>query len=328
MKKINKTRKELSIPIKLLLILIFSCVFIIFGISNGFLINSFINGSLNEIVVNSIYTIITGIIYLVILLILIRDKDIDKTKSFKWYINCILISLIVNLIISAITIFTLGADKESSINYLIGFSMFPLIGIVSTINVVKHVNKDTVGWKQIFYKNGNIHKINNSKDYYRVNTPVEFEKKLLLSVYKNEFLNILVVIGGMLFIIFISIYHMINSNGYPSDLIEMRSERLFGTIFFLMIIFLAFGIPIVAYYLANAIKKIKVVRNHDYIAFHAIVSSVKNNKLSIYDKNKHYKYNYCTCVGIKEKDVNNTEAILIFIPDDVFLFPDNKIYNK
>ena len=89
MKKINKTRKELSIPIKLLLILIFSCVFIIFGISNGFLINSFINGSLNEIVVNSIYTIITGIIYLVILLILIRDKDIDKTKSFKWYINII-----------------------------------------------------------------------------------------------------------------------------------------------------------------------------------------------------------------------------------------------
>ena len=73
-------------------------------------------------------------------------------------------------------------------------------------------------------------------------------------------------------------------------------------------------------------KKIRVVKNHEYIAYHAIVPSVNNGRIGIYHKGKQFTYKYCTCVGIKEKEVKDTKAILVFVPDDVFLFPENEEY--
>ena len=116
------------------------------------------------------------------------------------------------------------------------------------------------------------------------------------------------------------------TNNVAANLVRIRAKRSFGFILFLSIFFLAFAIPIVAFYIANALKKIRVVRKHEYIAYHVIISSVTSGKISIYDKNKSFRYNYCTCVGIKEKDIHDTPATLIFIPDDVLLFPDNEEY--
>ena len=258
-----------------------------------------------------------------------RNKDIENDKPLKWYINSILISLTLNSIITAVTIFTLQPG-DGIINYIIGFCIFPFIGIITTPNIVKYAKKDTEKWKHIFYKNGNLESIKDSKDYYRVKTPVSFEKKILRAVYKEQFLNMLVVIGFMLFIIYLSVHHMITDQSYTNDvvtnIIHTRANRSFGFILFMMIIFLAFGIPIIAFYITNALKKIKIVKNHEYIAYHAIVSSVTNNKITIFDGNKRFNYKYCTCVGIKEKDIHNTRATLIFVPDDLLLFPDNEKY--
>lgn len=327
MKKINKKRKELSIGILLILILLFTVIYLCFGICIGFLINAFLNESIDDVLINLLFTLIVGIIYFVLLFILIRDKDILGVKPRKWYVNCILISLTLNLIITAMTIFTLQPG-DGIINYIIGFCIFPFIGIITTPNVVKYVKKDTEKWKSILYSKGNLHKIKESKDYYRLQTPVSFEKKILLEVYKHQILNILVVIGIMVFIIFLSVHHMISDYSYTdnvvTNIIHTRANRRFGFIFFLMIIFLAFGIPIVAFYISNALKKIRVVKNHQYIAYHVIVSGVRDNKLTIYNKKIHYTYNYCTCVGIKEEEIHNTPAILVFIPDDVLLFPDSE----
>lgn len=327
MKKLNNKRKELSIGILLILILLFTVIYLCFGICIGFLINAFLNESIDDVLINLLFTLIVGIIYFVLLFILIRDKDIERIKPRKWYVNCILISLTLNLIITAMTIFTLQPG-DGIINYIIGFCIFPFIGIITTPNVVKYVKKDTEKWKSILYSKGNLHKIKNSKDYYRVDTPVSFEKKILLEVYKHQILNILVVIGIMVFIIFLSVHHMISDYSYTdnvvTNIIHTRANRRFGFIFFLMIIFLAFGIPIVAFYISNALKKIRVVKNHQYIAYHVIVSGVRDNKLTIYNKKIHYTYNYCTCVGIKEEEIHNTPAILVFIPDDVLLFPDSE----
>lgn len=325
MKKINKKRKKISTGILLILILLFSIVFLCFGICIGFLINAFLYN--DNILVSLLFTLIVGIIYFILLLILIRDKDNENVKTRKWYINCILISLTVNLIVVAMTVFTLQPG-DGIINYIIGFCIFPFIGIITTPNVVKYVKKDTEKWKSILYSKGNLHKIKNSKDYYRVDTPVSFEKKILLEVYKHQLLNILVVIGIMVFIIFLSVHHMISDYSYTdnvvTNIIHTRANRRFGFIFFLMIIFLAFGIPIVAFYISNALKKIRVVKNHQYIAYHVIVPAVRNGSIAIYHKNKHYEYKYCTCVGIREEEIHNTPAILVFIPDDVLLFPDSE----
>ena len=325
MKKINNKRKELSIGILLILILLFTVIYLCFGICIGFLIDAFLNESIDDVLINLLFTLIVGIIYFVLLFILIRDKDILGVKPRKWYVNCILISLTLNLIITAITVFALQSDN-GIINYIVGFSIFPFIGIITTPNIVKYVKKDTEKWKNIFYKNGNLDSIKNSKDYYRLQTPVSFEKKILLEVYKHQFLNVLVVIVIMLFVIFLGVNYMTTDHSYTSNIItnvvKIRAKKSFGFIFFLMIIFLVFGIPIITFYISNALKKIRVVKNHEYIAYHVIATSVNNSKITIYDKNKHYTYNYCTCVGIKEEEINNTPAILVFIPDDVLLFPE------
>ena len=330
MKKTNKTRqprKELSKGVLLILVLIFSVVFVFFGICIGFLINSFINFSLHDVIVNTIITLSVGIVYMSLLLALIRNKDNKKDKSSKWYINCILISVTMTFIVSAVTIF-IGGQGDNIINYLIGSAMFPLIGIITTPNILKYVKKDTTNWKKIFYDNGNIHNIKKSDDYYRIHTPVSFEKEILSVVYKEQLKNFFAVIGIMVLVSVAFFHHIMMKHSYSSGIVsaytEYRAEKAFGFIFFLMIFFLTFAIPLIAYYIANAIKKIKIVKNHEYIAFHAIVSSVRSGKISIYTKKNHYSYKYCTCVGIKEKNVHFIPATLIFIPDDVLLFPDDE----
>jgi hypothetical protein len=327
MKKVNKkARKELPTAIKLILVLIFPAVFLGFGICVGFLINSFINGSSDDIIANILLTLAVGAVYMLLLIVLIRNKDSENVKPRKWYINYILISLTLDLIVTAITVFTLG----NVINYLIGVGFFPLIGIISTPNIVKYVKKDTTGWKKIFYDKGNLHRSKATEEYYRVSTPVPFEKKILSAVYKEQLKNILVVVAVMVITIVIGLNYMSRDHSYAGNmierLIEYRARKAFGKVFFLMIFFAAFAIPIIAYYVSNALKKIRVVKNHEYIAYHAIIPGVKNGRVGFYNKNKHYEYKYCTCVGIREKEVNQTPATLIFIPDDVLLFPDNEEY--
>lgn len=323
MKKINKSkpRKKLPLALNLIIILLFAPAFIFFGICIGFLINSFLNKSISDIIGSTFLTILTGIIYIILLLILLRNSDSKNIKPVKWYINCILISLTINLIVPALTIITL--EEDNIINYIIGFCMFPLIGIITTPNIVKHVKTDKTRWKGILYKNGNLHEIKNSKDCYKVDTPVPYEKKILSAVYSEQIKNILVVVGIMAFVMVIGIHYMITEHSY-TNLIELRAKRSFGFIFFVMIFFSSFGIPIIAYYITHALKKISIVKKHEYMAYHVIVPRVNNGKIYIYDKNKHYKYKYCTCVGIREKDIDFTPATLVFIPDDVLIFADDK----
>lgn len=331
MKKKNKRkpRKKLSTGILLSIILLFSVLFICFGICNGFLINAMINESIKNVIIDLLFTLIAGIIYILVFIVLLRDKDIERVKPIKWYIDKILLSILFTFIVTAITVITLQ-PSDGIINSIVGFCIFPTIGIITTPNIVKYVKNDTQRWKHIFYKNGNLENIKDSKDYYRVETPVSFEKKILSSVYKHQILNILVVIAIMSIVVFACYHYMTTDHSYTNNvvanLVRTRAKRSFGFILFLSIFFLAFAIPIVAFYISHALKKIRVVRKHEYIAYHVIASSVTSGKISIYDKNKSFKYNYCTCVGIKEKDIHNTPATLIFIPDDVLLFPDNEEY--
>ena len=332
MKKNNKKRrprKELPTGILLILILLFAAIYLLYGICVGFLINALLNGTISEKLIYALFVLIVGIAHFIILTILMRNSDSENVQPLKWYINNILISLTVNLIITALTVITLQTG-DGIINFLIGFAIFPFIGIITTPNIIKYVRKDTEKWKHIFYRNGNLQNTKKSDKYYRVKPPVAFEKKLLHAVYKNQFLNVLVVIGIMAVVIFVCGRYMVTDHSYTDNVVTnimiTKANRSFGFIFFLTLIFLAFGIPIIAFYISNSLKKIRTVRNHEYIVYHAIVTSVRNSKITIFDGNVHYTYKYCTCVGIKEKNINRTPATLIFVPDDVFLFPDNEKY--
>ena len=92
MKKDRKPRKELPLALNVILVLLFTVVFLGLGVCNGFLINAFINQRTEEILANAFITLLVGIVYMAILIILIRNSDSENVKPFKWYINCILIS--------------------------------------------------------------------------------------------------------------------------------------------------------------------------------------------------------------------------------------------
>ena len=113
-----------------------------------------------------------------------------------------------------------------------------------------------------------------------------------------------------------------NSGKARTGTVYVKIERSAGFLFFAMVFIAAFGIPILAYYITNAACRLRVVKKHKYIAYHAVVKSVRSYKISINDNGRHYSYKYATCVGIREKNVHDTKAVLIFIPDDVLVFPD------
>ena len=60
------------------------------------------------------------------------------------------------------------------------------------------------------------------------------------------------------------------------------------------------------------------------MAYHAVVKYMDTYKMVIDSGNRKYEYKYSTLVGMKEKQVHDTPAVLIFIPDDVLIFPDEK----
>ena len=326
----RKPRKELPLWLNIILLLLFLVIYFIFNICVGLLISELINKNFDEIIGYAFWALVSGFIYLALLLILMRNSDSENVQPLKWYLNNFYIALIANLIVTSVVVLINGIENNIDINYFVAFGMFQITGIISTPKIVSFVKNDTKNWENILYSNGNLHVNKNSKDFYEVHAPVEFEKKLLRAVIIDQFLNIVVVIAVIVFIVFICIHYMVKGHHYTNNLfynlLVIRFKRSFGIIFFLSVFFVIFIIPIMMFYISNAIKKIRVILKHEYIVYHAIVSSVKSNKIDINKDGIHYSYKYCNCVGIKSWKVKDTESILVFIPDDVFLFPVNEKY--
>lgn len=326
-------KKSLSIGMRLLIILFFSIFCVTFGICMGFFMDSiigFISGSseVEKIIIYVLLTIVVGAVHIKLILILLHDyKKNKKEKTSKWYKDKVSITLVLVGIIAAVTLFALGYNNDNVMNYIIGFAMFPSIGILCTLNIVKYALNDMKDWKKIFYQRGNLAKKGNTKDFYKVNSPVPFERKIYFAVVKEQILNIIVVTAIMLIIVYVGISKMENDvldapRGIMGAIVYVKARRAAGFLFFATIFIISFTIPIYAYYITNAIYKLRIVCRHEYIAYHVIVNSVDKYTVHINNSGRHYKYQYCSCVGIREKNVHNTKATLIFIPDDVLLIPD------
>ncbi len=334
--------KELSIGKKLILILPFSCGLVALGIINGFFLGSLLQlfceatGIVEEqtedlglaIAFYGVITLIVATVTFIPFGFLLVDYKSKNKKTARWYLDKVLLSLMVVGIAGALVIITAFGPGET-LYMFIGMAMLPFMGLTVIPNAIRYALKDMKSWKSIFYGKGNLERFKKSKDYYKTRVPVPFEKKLVLAVIKEQFLNLIVVIGVMLIFAAIGIFAVTHdsseaSGGLIGAVVHVKAERAAGTLFFLMIGIVTFAPPILAYYITNAVYKLRVIKRREYIAYHAIVSSVKDNVVLIDSDGRHYKYDYCTCVGIRQKDVHDTPATLIFIPDDVLLIPDKK----
>ena len=327
--------KHLSTGKKLLVALFFSISVIFLGIFLGFFIKYFYLGITthnNDLIDESFMSLVTsfiiGIIFFITIIILLKDYDRNKKeKNKKWYIDKILFALTPVWITVATVLFSFGYEENESIYILFSVILFLIIGILTTPNVILYALNDMKNWKSIFYNKGNIAKHKMVAGFYMMTTPVSFERKIYFAVIKEQLLNIFtVVLCIMLFIIiglFNSAYEAIGTPGnIIYAIIHTKAVRMEGYFFFGSVFLAAFWIPIFAYYITNALYKLRIVKRHEYIAYHAIVDKVDTSKISINNSGVHYKYDYCACVGIKSKNINKTKSILIFIPDDLLLFPD------
>ena len=327
--------KHLSTGKKLLVALFFSISVIFLGIFLGFFIKYFYlgitthnNDLIDESFMSLVASFIIGIIFFITIIILLKDYDRNKKeKNKKWYIDKILFALTPVWITVATVLFSFGYEENESIYILFSVILFLIIGILTTPNVILYALNDMKNWKSIFYNKGNIAKHKMVAGFYMMTTPVSFERKIYFAVIKEQLLNIFtVILCIMLFIIiglFNSAYEAIGTPGnIIYAIIHTKAVRMEGYFFFGSVFLAAFWIPIFAYYITNALYKLRIVKRHEYIAYHAIVDKVDTSKISINNSGVHYKYDYCACVGIKSKNINKTKSILIFIPDDLLLFPD------
>ena len=330
-------KKPLSTGKKLLIMLLFSISLVFFGIFLGFFIKFLYLGIINNDKDNIDMSLITlvvsffiGLVFFITLISILKFYDRNKKeKNIKWYIDKILVALIpVSITVAAVLYSFFKEDTE--VAYLVfSITLFLFIGIITTPNVVLYAIDDMKNWKDIYSKNGNLGNPKKPSQFYKMSSPVSFEKKIYTAVIKNELLNIFTVALLIITILIVALFKSsYNYLGIKGDIFyayfHTQSIRSEGYMFFISLFLEAFWIPVFAYYITNFIYKIRVVKRHEYIAYHAIVDKVDTFKIRINNSGFHYKYDYCSCVGIKAKNINKTKATLIFIPDDVLLFPDSK----
>ncbi len=341
--KYSKKNKSGSNAKKAILIILFPFVLIGFAIFNGFFLDAFlqfiferagiektVSGDTgSKLAFYGIPTLILGVFELLMMYGLLKgyDKIEPKKKTPKWYFDKQLIPMFVVGITSALVLITTRYDDTVILYIIIGLAMFPLMGIIATPNAIRYALKDMEHWRKIFYKGGNLHKFKDSKDFYKIKSPLPYRKKIYFAVLRDQFLNVGVVIFIMILIVFGYIWVIHTPDSVPrgqlvTAVAYVKVRRAEGYLFFGMIFIATFAIPIIAYYITNAVYKLRTVRRREYIAYHAIVNRVDGYTIKINQDGRNYRYDYCSCVGIRAKNVNDTGATLIFIPDDVLLIPD------
>ena len=327
--------KSLSTGKKLLVMLAFAISTIFLGILLSFFIRFMYlgitthdNESIKASLIFFIFPCILGLIFYKTLMILLRDYDRNKKeKDRKWYIDKFLIALMPVWITVAVVILTFCYEDDEMVFFIFSIIIFVCIGIVTTPNVVKYALNDMKDWKNILYKNGNLSNNKKVAGFYKMSAPVPFERKIYFTVLKEQILNINVVLLFIAFFIGLAVIsNSFESTGVSGNIfyavVSVKAERAAGLLFFGAVFLSAFWIPMLAYYITNAVYKLRIIKRHEYIVYHAIVNKVDTFKIRINNRGVHFSYDYCSCVGIKSKNVNNTKAILIFIPDDMLLFPD------
>ena len=332
-------KKTLSDGKKLLVALFFSVSVIFLGIFLGFFIKDFFlgitthdNDLLDESFIDLFFSFIIGLVFFTTIMILLRNYDKNKKeKNVKWYIDKILFALTPVWMTVAMVLYSFYKEEDVSAYLLFSVILFLIIGIITTPNVVIYALKDMKNWKDIIYKNGNLGYCKNAKGFYRTNKRVPYERRLFFTVLRDQLLDIFTIVLVILFFVMRYLF-LKSSDSFERKgnilyaIIHTKSIRADGYMFFGAVFLAAFWIPIFSYYITNAIYKLRVVKRHEYIVFHAIVDEVDTFKLRIKNRYVNFKYDYCSCVGIKAKDINKTKSILIFVPDDLVLFPDNEKY--
>ncbi len=234
-----------------------------------------------------------------------KKKTHEKGKRV---LNIALIILMIVWYIAAFVILTSGADNDDIPMVLIGGGMFPAGGLIISVNSAKYALKDLKGWRRIFTKP----RLPENDVFYVVKDPSYLHKAIFRAVLKEQVLNIIVMIV-------VPIVLMVGS-GYIAQ--HARFSRTQGRAGFVFAFILIFGLPLFFYSFTNFVYRLRVVKRREYIAYHAVVRGMHDNRLTLFNKSKIHTFKYSNCIGMSEKDVHDTPGIIVFVPDEAYFFPD------
>ena len=178
----------MPIGLKLLLILLLSGSLVATGVCVGFAA---------EDIFALVCAVPAVVIAFISLLFLLKDYMPKKNKkTSRWYVDKFLAALVPVWVLSAIFLIAVGADGNEMAMYA-GSLMFPVISILIAPNAAMYAVKDMKDWKKVFYGNGNLHSFKDTKEFFMMKAPVDFEKKLFRAVVRDQILNITTLISLM-----------------------------------------------------------------------------------------------------------------------------------
>lgn len=214
------------------------------------------------------------------------------------------------LILTGIILFFAGGMNDNVAVIIVGIALFPAAGIVITPLVVKEARNDNKSWKSKFNEQRNM--LYKAGLLETVSDMTPYQNKLIWGVRRLALRNLLflvLVLGVTLVGSFLGIKERIFDNEFLS--------------FILLVGVVTFGIPISAYNIACSAYRIRTVKRCEYNAYHTVVKGANGMHMWIMDdKERVIKFDYCKRLGIRAKNIHDTELILVFVPDEVYLLPN------
>ena len=242
----------------------------------------------------------------------------------------IVIALIVMMPAFALT--DIGFDSKDTALIIVGFLLFVLDNIAITPIAVSSVRNDMKDWENAFY-NSTLAKSKETEDYYLVETPLPFERKMFCAVLCRRLLGTIFIALFIALCLFLLVrfgpiqYNLLHSDNIKgvlaNDSYRLYKARNAASCATLILYFVSpFILSIFAYLIAITICELKVISGHKYIAYRAIVNCVDSNGIKVAHDEMCYIAKDYTLIGVRKNQLNFTPVTFVFIPDDVLVLPD------
>lgn len=241
----------------------------------------------------------------------------------------ITVVLVIILILIGLGIAISSADNDDTVGIVIGLALLPGSGIVAAPAAVRSARKDSKKWQEKLFKDedGDSFRTPLLKErfFYTVTDPSPYHERLLKGVKRRAVTNAVALVVLLILAIAGCLYGLENGPSDP-NLTKREADMDMAQLGLIVVFLTIFIIPIIAYNITCTIHRVRIVSERKYLAYHAVVTYVDLFEMCITSQEdtqykREYKFSQCKCLGIRRRKVKNTEVVLFFIPDEVFLIP-------
>lgn len=251
-------------------------------------------------------------------------KKVEKSKTFKWYLNKVLLVITCLTPLVAIILIAVSYENNKTLMY-ISFGLFPFVSIISVPNTILYAIKESKKLESDFVPRKN----SLDKKFLQEENKETYKSKILFATIRH-FLFLILLTIVVLFIIFWRSGSYFATGGPERTRnrsvirkILVKSRYVEGRAFLLFFGVVLFVIPILAYNITLFVCNIRAVLRRKYYIYNAKVSEIVNGTIHIIGKKDTdtYTLKSCKCIGISKKNLMDKNVIVIFILDKIYLIP-------